>query len=123
MTRRIYPTTLSVVFVLLVALAAGLAAQETLTNADVVKMVQAHLSADVIVQQIESNPGHYLLTTNSLIRLKQAGVPDKVIAAMQARGGARDEEKRKEQPAAKEPDPARSAGTKLGGIFVSSICI
>ena len=60
-------------------------AQETLTNADVVKMVQAHLSADVIVQQIESNPGNYVLTTSSLIRLKQAGVPDKVIASMQAK--------------------------------------
>src|SRR5580698_10346031 len=58
---------------------------ETLTNADIVKMVQVHLSTDVILQQIESNPGNYLLTTNGLIGLKQAGVPDKVIAAMQAK--------------------------------------
>jgi hypothetical protein len=60
-------------------------ATEILTNADVVKMVQAHLSADVIVQQIESNPGNYVLTTNGLIRLKQAGVPDRVIVTMQAK--------------------------------------
>ncbi|MGA2982943.1 MAG: hypothetical protein ABSG32_03970 [Terriglobia bacterium] len=61
--------------------------QEALTNADVVKMVQAHLGADVIVEQIRSNSGNYSLTTDSLIRLKQQGVPDKVIAAMQAKNG------------------------------------
>ena len=59
--------------------------KETLTNTDIVKMVQAHLSADVIVQQVESNPGNYVLTTNGLIGLKQVGVPDRVIAAMQAK--------------------------------------
>jgi uncharacterized protein len=61
---------------------------EILTNPDVVKMVQAHLGADVIVNQIQSHPGNYSLSTNSLIKLKQAGVPDKVIAAMQAKAAA-----------------------------------
>ncbi|HEX4007048.1 MAG TPA: hypothetical protein VHX60_12810 [Acidobacteriaceae bacterium] len=64
-----------------------LKSQETLNNAAVVRMVQAHLGTDVIVEQIRSNPGHFLLTTNSLIQLKQLGVPDKVIAAMQAKNG------------------------------------
>ncbi len=99
--------------VVLLLAGASARAQETLTNADVVKMVQAHLSADVIVQQIENNPGHYVLTINSLIALKQAGVPDKVIAAMQAKRGARSEEKRaEEKPTAKEAEekPAAKSG-------------
>lgn len=58
---------------------------ETLTNADVIKMVQAHLGADVIVNQIQTQPGNYSLSTSSLIQLKQAGVPDKVVEAMQAK--------------------------------------
>jgi hypothetical protein len=74
--------------VLLLLAATSAPAQETLTNADVVKMVQAHLSVDVIVEQIQTNPGNYVLTTASLIRLKQLGVPDKVIAAMQAKKAA-----------------------------------
>lgn len=58
---------------------------QVLTNADIIKMVQVKLGADVIVQQIRDNPGRYSLTTNSLVQLKQAGVPDKVIAAMQSK--------------------------------------
>ena len=58
---------------------------ETLTNADIIKMVQAHLSTDVIVNQIQAQPGNYLLNSSNLIKLKQAGVPDKAIEAMQAK--------------------------------------
>ena len=59
--------------------------QEVLTNDAVVKMVQAHLSSDVILEQIRNSPGSYSLTANSLIKLKQQGVPEKVILAMQAK--------------------------------------
>ncbi len=62
--------------------------QEILTNADVVKMVRAHLGVDVMLNQINIDAGNYSLSKDDLIRLKQAGVPDKVIAAMQAKGGA-----------------------------------
>lgn len=64
--------------------------QETLTNEAVVKMVQSHLGAEVIVEAIRSAHGNYSLTSASLIRLRQQGVPDNVIAAMQAKqSGAR----------------------------------
>jgi len=56
-----------------------------LTNADVIKMVRAHLSTDIIVGQIQSSPCRFSLSTASLIGLKQAGVPDRVISAMQAK--------------------------------------
>ena len=58
---------------------------QVLTNADIIKMVQVKLGTDVIVRQIRDNPGSYSLSTNSLVKLKQAGVPDLVIAAMQAK--------------------------------------
>jgi TPR repeat protein len=51
-------------------------------------MVQAHLGTDIIVNQIQSQPGDYTLNTTSLIKLKQSGVPDKVISAMQAKAAA-----------------------------------
>ena len=66
-------------------LAQNSSSDETLTNADVVKMVRAHLSPDIVVQQIRGNSGNYSLGTNDLIKLKQLGVPDRVIAAMQAK--------------------------------------
>jgi len=62
--------------------------RETLTNAAVVKMVQAHFGADIIIEHIRTHPGKFDLDTDALIRLKQLGVPDKVISAMQARSGA-----------------------------------
>lgn len=70
-----------------IASAEGQSSSAVLTNADVIKMVQAHLSAEVVVGQIESSACRFSLTTNGLIALKQAGVPDKVIEAMQAKGG------------------------------------
>jgi hypothetical protein len=58
-------------------------APEHLDNAAVVKMVQAHLSSRIIIAQIKNSAGAYLLTPPSLIRLKQQGVSDSIIEAMQ----------------------------------------
>jgi hypothetical protein len=63
-------------------------AEETLDNDAIVKMVQARLGTDVIIEQIRNSPVAFTLTTNSLIRLKQQGVPDKVITAMQEKNRA-----------------------------------
>ncbi len=59
--------------------------QQTLTNEDVIKMVRAHLGVDVVLEQIKNSRCKFSLTTNNLIGLKQAGVPDSVITAMQAK--------------------------------------
>ena len=57
-------------------------AQQTMNNDAVIKMVKAGLSDDLIVTTINSDPGKYDTSVNGLIALKQAGVSDKVVAAM-----------------------------------------
>ena len=58
------------------------AASDTLTNESVVKLVKAGMGEDTIVGIVNSQPGRYSVSTDSLIALKQASVSDKVIAAM-----------------------------------------
>jgi len=53
-----------------------------LTNADVVKMVQGHLGPETIVTAIQSEKHNFDLSSNGLIALKRAGVPEDVIRAM-----------------------------------------
>jgi hypothetical protein len=60
------------------------AAQEVLTNESVVSMVKAGLSETVIIQKIRTTPRKFDTSTASLIQLKNAGVPDRVIEAMSA---------------------------------------
>jgi len=55
---------------------------ETLTNQTVISLVQAGLGPETIVAKIGASAGSYDTSTNALITLKQAGVPDSVIAAM-----------------------------------------
>lgn len=86
--------------------------KETLDNQAIVKMVQAHLGADLIVAQIQSSPGKYSLTSASLIRLKQQGVPDKVIAAMQGKANeSRPSETKKDTEKPKETSEPPAAQT------------
>lgn len=53
-----------------------------LNNASIVKMRNLHLSADVMLAKIQSSPCDFDTTPAALQKLKQAGVPDKVILAM-----------------------------------------
>ena len=63
-------------------------AQEVLNNDSVTKMVKAGLGESLIVGMVQSQPGNYSLTADSLVKLKQQGVPDKVLAAMMAKGSS-----------------------------------
>jgi hypothetical protein len=63
-------------------------AQQTMNNDVVIRMVKAGLADDVIVTTINASPGNYDITANGLIALKQAGVGDKVIAAIVAKNTA-----------------------------------
>jgi hypothetical protein len=56
-----------------------------LTNDDVVKMVRAELATRIIRTTIESSNAKFDLSPAGLIALKEAGVSDDLIAAMQAR--------------------------------------
>lgn len=62
----------------------GSASAETLTNADVVKLLQAGLGSEAVIAKIKASDGNYNLSTSDLIGLKDNGVPGEVIAAMLA---------------------------------------
>ena len=61
-------------------------AQSTLSNDSIIKMVQAGLGEDIVVNTIKTQPGNYSATADYLIALKKAGVSDKIIAAMMYTG-------------------------------------
>jgi hypothetical protein len=49
-------------------------------------MVKGGLGDAVIVQMIQGQPGNYIVTPDSMMSLKKAGVSDQVLAAMVAKG-------------------------------------
>ena len=55
-----------------------------LTNDTIERMSKAGLDDTIIIQTIQTHPGLYYTTPDDLISLKQAGVSQTVIAAMQA---------------------------------------
>jgi hypothetical protein len=67
-----------------VGVAAG---QQPLTNDAVIKMVKGGLGEELIVTVIEKQPGTFSVTPDELIRLKQAGVSDRILSAMIRKGG------------------------------------
>jgi hypothetical protein len=67
----------------LIALSASVClAQQSLDNAAVIKLSASGLSEDLIVQTITASAGHYDISTDALIALKQAGITDKEVGAM-----------------------------------------
>ena len=87
---------------LFIAFAFLVSAQETLNNDSVGKMVKAGLGESLIVSMIQNQPGKYTLTPDAMVKLKQQGVPDKVLAAMIAKGGS-------SAPSSSEPASAEPA--------------
>jgi len=81
------------VIALLLALTPILSAQSqgttALTNGDIVKMVRAGLSTSIVLSTIESNNLAFDLSPSALIALKEAGVDDAIIEAMQKLSRAR----------------------------------
>jgi hypothetical protein len=78
---------LGVVVVLVAVLMGPLAwtlgsAQDVLTNDSVIGMVKAGLADSVIIQKIRASPQKFDTSTDGLIKLKHAGVPDKIVEAM-----------------------------------------
>ena len=59
-------------------------AQAQLDKLDVVRMVQAHMSDEIIINQIRTGGSKFHLTAEDIIWLKSNGVSDRVIAEMQA---------------------------------------
>lgn len=72
-----------------VLLSGALAAAEApLTNADIVKLVKAGVSADTIVAKIQASATAFATDTDSLVALANEKVPNAVIQAMMARPSA-----------------------------------
>ncbi len=63
-------------------------AELALTNADLVKMSQAGLGEDVIIQSVKSRGGRFDLSPDAMIQLKTYGVSDRVILEVQKSGNA-----------------------------------
>ena len=73
-------------FLLLSALVAGLSlpavAQEVMNNDEVITLAKAGLNPSLIIGKIKTSKTNFDLSTDSLIKLKQSGVTDEVVAAM-----------------------------------------
>ena len=81
------------VCVILLICVRGLVAQDTsnqevLTNEAIVELVKAKVGEGVIAGLIRTQPTKFSLGKDAMIKLKQQGVPDKVLAAMVAKGSS-----------------------------------
>ncbi len=70
-------------FLALVCLAG---AQEVLTNDAIVKMVNSGLGENLVISMVQGQPGKYSLNPDELLKLKGAGVSEKILAAMASKG-------------------------------------
>ena len=115
-----------VLLALVVAKPNGQAATTPLTNADVVKMVAARLGDAVIITAIERSPRrNFDVSVDGLIALKQAGVPDGVIAVMQKLPAEKTSTlptaaPRRRRHAGTEPDASCRTGSSLRSRAASS---
>jgi hypothetical protein len=62
-----------------------LAGETPLTNDDVVKMVQAGLSAEIVIAKIDASKTAFDTSSNALVTLAEAKVPEAVIRSMMAK--------------------------------------
>lgn len=56
--------------------------EEVLTNETIIKMVKANLGEPIIISKIENSKINFDLSTDGIIKLKEAGVGEKIIEAM-----------------------------------------
>jgi hypothetical protein len=72
--------------VIVLALVLVARAQDTLTNESVLKMVKSGLGENLIISMVQGQPGKYSLSPDELLKLKDAGVSEKILAAMATKG-------------------------------------
>ena len=58
------------------------AQEEVITNEEVISLAKAGLASSVIIGKIKTSKTNFDLSTDSLIKLKQAGVTDETVGAM-----------------------------------------
>lgn len=69
-------------FLLSVVVASAQTTKEKLTNTTIVSLHKAGLGKEVLITKIQSSECVFDVSTNGMVDLKKAGVPDEVIAAM-----------------------------------------
>ncbi len=57
-------------------------AQEVLKNQSIITLTKAKVARDLILDKIKASPSQFNMSTNGLIELKQAAVPDPIVDAM-----------------------------------------
>ena len=67
---------------LLICFSISIVAQDSMSNDEVISLTKAGLATSVIIGKIRTSKPLFDLSTDSLIKLKQAGVHDDVVAAM-----------------------------------------
>ena len=87
-------------------------------NDTIIRMTRAGLDDNILIQTINLQPGHYDVTPDDLIALKNAGVSQRVIAAMQAHGTGLDI--RANKPAPGKDLTAQSMGLDEIGVYYKS---
>lgn len=55
---------------------------EYLTNADVLKLKEAGMGDELIIEKVKTAPGNYRLDPDDLVQLKNSGLSDQIVAAM-----------------------------------------
>jgi len=87
-------------------------------NDTIIRMAKAGLDDNILIQTIHLQPGHYATTPDDLIALKDAGVSQRVIAAMQAHGTGLDI--RANMPVLVRGFTAQSMGLDEIGVYYKS---
>ena len=82
MQYRFMLTLFIAVLVSLISFTAVRAQDEVMTNEEVISLSKAGLSPSIIVGKIRSGKTNFDLSTDSLIKLKQAGVSDDIVTVM-----------------------------------------
>jgi len=118
---------LMVSLAILMALAVPSSAQRPtegiVTDADIIRMVQAAIPEELIVREIQMSDTRFVTTPNSLIELKHKGVPDSVLAAiLDSKSGAKTPQAERSSSSYRAAQPA-SAGPHQVPTFDASVRI
>lgn len=76
--------TVLVLAVIVCATGLAVAQDETMTNNEVISLSKAGLSSSIIIDKIRTSKTNFDMSTDSLIKLKQAGITDDIVSAMLA---------------------------------------
>ena len=82
MQYRFMLTLFIAALVCLISFTAVPAQDEVMTNEEVISLAKAGLSPSIIIGKIRSGKSNFDMSTDSLIKLKQAGVSDDIVSVM-----------------------------------------